>query len=409
MPFRHSARRARRVLDPLVEFLRIEAVGGAVLLAATITALALANSPLADAYQRLWQHQLTVGGLTWDLRHWVNDALMTIFFLVIGLEVKRELTIGRLRDPRRATLPILAALAGAAVPALVFLALNPSGPAARGWAIPMATDPAFAVGVLALLGSRIPAGAKAFLLALAVVDDIAAVTVIAIAYTSQLTLGWLALAALGVVAGGLLLRARVLPLAGWGLLGLLGLGVWWAAWRSGLHATIAGVALGFAVPARPIGGRSRLEVLEGRLHLVSAYLVVPLFALANAGVVLDAAGLSAAWGSRVAWGVAAGLLVGKLVGVVGVSAVAMRLGLGTLPEDMGGRHLWGLGALAGIGFTVALFVTDLAYSSIPEHRGGLGQDRHLGCFPGRRAPGRGRAVRGADLRGELARPTRLGG
>jgi Na+:H+ antiporter, NhaA family len=230
----------------------------------------------------------------------------------------------------------------------------------------MATDPAFAVGVLALLGSRIPAGAKAFLLALAVVDDIAAVTVIAVAYTSQLVLGWLALAALGVLAGGLLLHARVLPLWGWGLLGLLGVGVWWAAYRSGLHATIAGVALGFAVPARPIGGRSRLELLEGRLHLVSAYLVVPLFALANAGVVLDAAGLSAAWGSRVAWGVAAGLLVGKLAGVVGASLVAMRLGVGTLPEDMTGRHLWGLGALAGIGFTVALFVTDLAYSSVPE-------------------------------------------
>jgi Na+:H+ antiporter, NhaA family len=349
-----------------VEFLRIEAVGGAVLLAATITALVLANSPLAEAYQRLWQQELTVGGLTWDLRHWVNDALMTIFFLVIGLEVKRELTIGRLRDPRRATLPIVAALAGALVPALVFLAFNLSGPAARGWAIPMATDPAFAVGVLALLGSRVPAGAKAFLLALAVVDDIAAVTVIAIAYTSQLALGWLVVAAVGVLAGALLLRARVLPLAGWGLLGLLGLGVWWAAYRSGLHATIAGVALGFAVPARPVGGRSRLELLEGRLHLVSAYLVVPLFALANAGVVLDAAGLSAAWASRVAWGVAAGLLISKLAGVVGASALAIRLGLGTLPEDMTNRHLWGLGALAGIGFTVALFVTDLAYSSVPS-------------------------------------------
>jgi NhaA family Na+:H+ antiporter len=222
MPFRRGA---RRVLDPIVEFLRIEAVGGAVLLAATITALALANSPLADTYQRLWQQPLTVGGLRWDLRHWVNDALMTIFFLVIGLEVKRELTIGRLRDPRRATLPIVAALAGALVPALVFLAVNPSGPAARGWAIPMATDPAFAVGVLALLGSRVPVGAKAFLLALAVVDDIAAVTVIAIAYTSQLALGWLALAAVGVLAGALLLRAPVLPLWAWGLLGLLGVRV----------------------------------------------------------------------------------------------------------------------------------------------------------------------------------------
>jgi Na+:H+ antiporter, NhaA family len=220
--------------------------------------------------------------------------------------------------------------------------------------------------VLALLGSRVPAGAKAFLLALAVVDDIAAVTVIAFAYTSQLALGWLAVAAAGVLAGGLLLRAQVLPLWGWGLLGLLGVGVWWAAYRSGVHATIAGVALGFAVPARPVGGRSRLELLEGGLHLVSAYLVVPLFALVNVGVALNPDALSAAWGSRVAWGVAVGLLVGKLVGVVGASLVAMRLGVGRLPEDMSGRHLWGLGALAGIGFTVALFVTDLAYGSVPE-------------------------------------------
>src|SRR5215218_11511107 len=154
MPFRHSA---RRVLDPVVEFLRIEAVGGAVLLAATTTALALANSPLADSYQRLWQQELTVGGLTWDLRHWVNDALMTVFFLVIGLEVKRELTIGRLRDPPPGEPAHPCRPGRGAGPALVFLALNPSGPAARGWAIPMATDPAFAVGVLALLGSRVPA------------------------------------------------------------------------------------------------------------------------------------------------------------------------------------------------------------------------------------------------------------
>jgi Na+:H+ antiporter, NhaA family len=401
MPFRRSARQVRRVLDPVVEFLRIEAVGGAVLLAATITALVLANSPLADSYQRLWQHEVTVGGLTWDLRHWVNDALMTIFFLVIGLEVKRELTIGRLRDPRRARLPILAALAGAAVPALVFLAFNPSGPAARGWAIPMATDPAFAVGVLALLGSRIPAGAKAFLLALAVVDDIAAVTVIAVAYTSQLVLGWLALAALGVLAGGLLLHARVLPLWGWGLLGLLGVGVWWAAYRSGLHATIAGVALGFAVPARPIGGRSRLELLEGRLHLVSAYLVVPLFALANAGVVLDAAGLSAAWGSRVAWG-------------GGRRAAGRQAGRGGRRQP--GGHAAG-GGDAARGHDRAAPVgaggagRDRLHGGLvrdrpglqlgPRDRGGPGQARHPGRLPGCRAAGRGRAVPSASLRGEL--------
>jgi NhaA family Na+:H+ antiporter len=306
-----------------------------------------------------------VGGLTWDLRHWVNDGLMTVFFLVIGLEVKRELTVGRLRDPRRASLPILAAVAGALVPALVFLAFNPSGPEARGWAIPMATDPAFAVGVLALLGSGVPAGAKAFLLTLAVVDDILAVTVIAVAYADGLTPSWLAVAAVGVLAGTLLLRSDAHPMVRWGLLGLLGVGVWWAMYRSGVHATIAGVAFGFAVPARPIQGRSLLELLGGRLHLVSAYLVVPLFALANAGVALNAGSLSVAVDSRVAWGVAVGLLAGKLVGVVGASVAAMRLRLGTLPEDMSFRHLWGLGALAGIGFTVALFVTDLAFGAVP--------------------------------------------
>jgi NhaA family Na+:H+ antiporter len=364
-----SRRGARRVLDPVVEFLRIEAVGGAVLLGATIAALILANSPLAEAYQRLWQQPLSIGvggaRLTWELRQWVNDALMTIFFLVIGLEAKRELTTGRLRDPRRASLPILAALTGALVPALIFLAVNPSGPAARGWAIPMATDPAFAVGVLALLGPGVPAGARAFLLTLAVVDDIAAVTVIAVAYTGRLAPGWLAVAAVGVLAGALLLRSRAHPLLRWGLLGLLGVGVWLAVYRSGVHATIAGVALGFAVPARPINGRALLELLGRRLHLLSAYLVVPLFALANAGVALNAEGLAAAAGSTVAWGVAAGLVAGKLVGVAGASMAAMRLGLGALPQGMSGRHLWGLAALAGIGFTVALFVTDLAYGAVP--------------------------------------------
>jgi Na+:H+ antiporter, NhaA family len=357
-----STNTVRRLVDPVKDFLHTEAAGGLFLLAATVVALGWANSPLGAGYQSLWAWELTIGAgplaVTEDLKHWVNDGLMAVFFFVVGLEIKRELVVGELRDPRRASLPVLAALGGVVVPAGIFLALNAGGEGARGWGIPMATDIAFAVGVLAVLGSRIPAGAKVFLLTLAIMDDILAITVIAVFYTDQLAVGWLAVAAAGMVLVLLLRRLGVRAISAYVPIGVL---VWLATLESGVHATIAGVALGLATPARPVGGRPVLEQLQHRLHPLSSYLVIPLFALANAGVPLGGDALGQAARNPVAWGVALGLLAGKVLGVAGTSLVAVRLRLGLLPDGLTMRHVLGLAALAGIGFTVSLFIAELAY------------------------------------------------
>ncbi len=302
MTNRTAVRAVRRVVDPVREFLHAEATGGLVLLAATVVALGWANSPLADAYQGLWGRELTVGvgrlALTEDLKHWVNDGLMAVFFFVVGLEIKRELVAGELRDPRRAGLPVLAALGGVVVPAAIFLALN-LGDGARGWGIPMATDIAFAVGVLAVLGSRVPTGAKLFLLTLAIVDDILAITVIAVFYSDGVVAEWQVVALCGLAGIFTLQRLGVRAISAYVPLALV---VWLATFESGVHATIAGVALGLATPALPFRGRPVLEQLQRRLHPLSSYVIVPLFALANAGVPLGADALGRAAGSPVAWG-----------------------------------------------------------------------------------------------------------
>jgi Na+:H+ antiporter, NhaA family len=357
-----AADAVRRVVDPVKDFLHTEAAGGLFLLAATVVALGWANSPFAAGYEGLWGRELTIGAgplaVTEDLKHWVNDGLMALFFFVVGLEIKRELVVGELRDPRRASLPVLAAVGGVVVPAGIFLLLNAGGEGAGGWGIPMATDIAFAVGVLAVLGSRVPAGAKVFLLTLAIVDDILAITVIAVFYTSKLAVGWLAVAAGGMALVVVLRRLGVRAVSAYIPLGVL---VWLATLESGVHATIAGVALGLATPARPVQGRPVLEQLQHRLHPVTAFLVVPLFALANAGVPLGGDTLGRAITSSVAWGVALGLVAGKVLGVAAASLAAVRLRLGTLPDDLTMGHVLGLAALAGIGFTVSLFIAELAY------------------------------------------------
>jgi NhaA family Na+:H+ antiporter len=284
---------------------------------------------------------------------------MALFFFVVGLEIKRELAIGELRGARAAALPVLAALGGVVLPALVFLAVVDGGPAARGWGIPMATDIAFAVGLLAVLGSRIPAGVKVFLLSVAIVDDIIAVAVIAVAYTSTLAVGWLA-AAVGGVAVVVAMRA-----AGIGAVSAyvpVGVFIWYATLHSGVHATIAGVVLGLLTPAGLLKGRDVLHEVQRALHPFTAFAVVPLFALANAGVDLRGGVLADAAASRLAWAVMLGLLLGKVVGIGGATWLAVRLRLGTLPTGMPLQMVWGVAALAGIGFTVALFITELAYS-----------------------------------------------
>ena len=354
--------KARQVLDPLAEFLHEEAAGGIALIATAAGALIWANSPAGDSYFTLWEHTLKVGfgsvAITADLRHWVNDGLMVLFFFVVGLEIKRELVVGELRDRRAAALPAIAALGGVIAPALVFLAVTAGGTGAPGWAIPAATDIAFAVGVLALLGDRVSAGVKLFLLTIAIVDDIIAIAIIAAVYSDGVSLGWLAAAIATLGTAVVLRRLGVARIAAYVPVGIA---AWIAMHESGVHATIAGVALGLLTPARPVAGRQVLSILEHRLHPLSAFVVVPLFALANAGVDLGGGVLTEAATSRLAWAIALGLLVGKLLGIAGGTHLALRKGWGRLPDQVARRQVWGVAALGGIGFTVSLFIAQLAY------------------------------------------------
>ncbi len=354
---------AGRALSPVgSEFVSVEVLGGVLLLAATGVALFWAN--VAErSYADVWGHALTIGigpfTVSEDLGHWVNDGLMTVFFFVVGLEIKRELVAGDLRDRRTASLPVVAAVGGMVVPALFYLALNAGGPGQDAWAIPIATDIAFAIVVLAILGSRISPSLKLFLLTLAIVDDIGAVLVIAVFYSQGIGAGWL-LAALGVVAVVVVMQrlglrspfAYIVPAAV----------LWVCVFESGVHATIAGVVLGLLVPVQPVRGREVGAALERTLHPWSSLLVVPVFALANAGVHLDGAVLERALTSTIAWGIVVALVIGKPLGILLASTLALRLGIGRLPDGLSLAHVVGAGCVAGIGFTVSLFVADLSFS-----------------------------------------------
>ena len=352
----------RRIADPLADFLHDETAGGVALLIATVAALLWANLA-GDSYDSTWARHFDLGlggvALDLDLQHWVNDGLMAVFFFVVGLEIKRELVTGELRDRRAATLPVMAAAGGVAMPALIFLAVTAGTREASGWAIPAATDIAFAVGVLALLGDRVSSGVKLFLLTIAIVDDIAAIVIIAVFYSDSLSAAWLlaALAALAVVVA-----MRALKIASIAAYVPAALVVWVAVHESGMHATIAGVALGLLTPTGNFQGRPVLETLEHRIHPVSAFAIVPLFALANAGVQFGGGALADAAHSRLAWAIAAGLLLGKVLGIAGAAFLGLRLGWGTLPDGVRRGQVWGLAALGGIGFTVSLFIAQLAYA-----------------------------------------------
>jgi NhaA family Na+:H+ antiporter len=356
------------------DFVSLEAAGGIVLLLAAAAALIWVNTDPAG-YTSWWHHQLTIGpgelAITESLVHWVNDALMTVFFFVVGLEIKRELVVGELRDRHRAALPAVAALGGMIVPALLFVAINVGGNGIDGWAIPMATDIAFAMGVLALLGPRVPSSLKLFLLALAIVDDIGAIVVIALFYSRGLHGWWL----LGAVATVLLVVvmarldvdhpiAYVVP----------GIVLWWCLHEAGVEPTLAGVVLGLLTPATLRRGVPVLERLEHALHPLSTFVIVPIFALANAGVVLGSDAIDHALSSRVTIGIVVGLVVGKFVGIFGASAIAVRARIGTLPDGVGLRHIAGVAVLGGIGFTVSLFITDLAF------RGEVVDDAKIGVL-----------------------------
>lgn len=344
-------------------FASVEALGGIALLLAAVAALVWVNSPWTGAYDSLWSRELTIGvgelSISETLRGWVNDGLMVVFFFVVGLEIKRELVEGELNDPQKARLPILAAVGGMVAPALIFLAWNLGTSGSKGWGIPMATDLAFALGVLALLASRVPSGLKLFLLTLAIVDDIGAIIVIAVFYSEGIEPLWLGGAAATL---GFFYVMRRMGLRHPLLYVLPAVVLWVCTLESGVHATIAGVALGLVTPAGSFRDRRVLEQVERRLHLWTSFLIVPVFALANAGVSVGAEALRDAATSRITWGVVGGLVVGKLVGITAATVIGVRLGLGRLPEGITTRHIVGIGALAGIGFTVSLFVAELAFN-----------------------------------------------
>jgi NhaA family Na+:H+ antiporter len=398
---------AERIVRPFQDFAQKQSSGGILLIAAAVIALAWANSPWAESYAALWHTKLTIGvgdfSISKDLTHWINDGLMAIFFLVVGLEIKRELLVGELSSVRGAALPVAAALGGAVVPALIYLALNAGTEGAAGWGIPMATDIAFALGVLALLGGRAPVGLKVFLTALAIVDDIVAVLVIALFYTSDVSWGALAIGGLffaALVAANLLGVGRTLVYA------VLGVGLWSCFLLSGIHATVAGVLLALTVPASSfinpgaflergryildrfeeagekgenvLSNEERqaalhalnhatyrleppLHELEHALHPWVAFAVVPLFALANAGVPLGGT-IAGALTNPVVLGIVLGLVIGKQLGVTLFAWLAVKSGAAELPAGIGWRHVYGASWLAGIGFTMSLFITDLAFS-----------------------------------------------
>ena len=389
-------------------FVHSEVTGSILLLACTITALIWANSPWAGTYNDLLHTYIGVGWgdsvFKLSLHHWINDGLMVIFFFVVGLEVKRELVVGELSSFDKASLPVAAALGGMVVPALFFVFLNYGGEAARGWGIPMATDIAFALGVLAIFGKRVPLGLKVFLTALAIADDLGAVAVIALYYTEQINIAAFAVAAVFLVVLYPVVRLRVKRR---GIVLILMVAVWLAVFASGVHATIAGILLAMVIPVRPRANPKRfvsdaeevleklklrqessscvvtdreqlyaLEfvhtgagnalpaglMLEHALHPVQVWFILPLFALFNAGVVLNLETLSAG-PVTVMLGIVLGLVLGKQIGVMGFSWLAVRTGHAELPPGVTWKQMWAASCLAGVGFTMSLFISGLAFKN----------------------------------------------
>jgi len=389
---------ARIVELPIQKFIHTQGVSSAFLLVAAVAALVWANSPWSASYYHAWHIELTLSGLRLPIHAWINDAMMALFFFLVGMEIKQEIVRGELQDLRRAALPICGGLGGMIVPALMYAAINHGGAGAHGWGVPMATDIAFSLGVLTLV-KGVPPELKIFLLSLAIADDIGAIAVIAVFYSTTLHLEYLLIAGLILVV---ILMCRKLGIGRQILYAVLGFGFWLAILRSGIHATIAGVILGFLMPvnagvsldtfselgkemigefreANATNDRARANRVLGAmeyllqqteapadrvtraLHDWIAFLVLPLFALSNAGVTFSLSTLGSMLRSPVAWGVLVGLLVGKPLGVFGVSWIAVKLNLARLPNSVSWSQIAGVGVLAGIGFTVSLFISALAF------------------------------------------------
>ncbi len=370
------------VTKSVKDFFQFKASAGLLLFLATVLAMLAQNSPLGYYYDALLQVpvEIRVGGFYIDkpLLLWINDGLMAIFFFTIGLEIKREFLGGELSDPARVVLPVVAAVGGMSVPAIIYSAINWGDPVAiRGWAIPSATDIAFALGVLALLGTRAPKSLKIFLMTLAIIDDLGAILIIAVFYTSNLSLLSLAVAAAAVLALLVLNRRGVIGIAPYLLMTLV---LWTAVLKSGVHATLAGVIAAFFIPYRaPPGDKlTQLERLEQDLHPVVVFAILPLFAFANTGISFENITLQS-FLHPVSLGIALALFFGNQVGVVGFSWITVRLGFARLPQGAGWMHIWGVSMLCGIGFTMSLFIGSLAFEQGgPE----LGVDDRLGILAG---------------------------
>jgi len=361
---------ARRI-SPLRDFLQRESSSGILLMVAAVLGMIVANSPISSTYFELLaiDFKVDIPGIYLEMTilKVINYGLMTIFFLVVGLEIKREITSGHLSKLRQAAAPFFAALGGMAIPALIYLAIA-GDVAPEGWAIPVATDIALAVGLLSLMGSRVTQGLKAFLLALAVIDDIGAILIIALVYSTGVVFSWIAGAALAVIAVLFLQRLNVMNLIAYIFVGII---LWYSLYRAGLHPTLAGVIMGILTPATAVieGGWSDeedgvvtiVERLEAKFHNLSVLFVVPIFAFANSGVSLKADAISDVFNSPIAWGIILGLVLGKPIGIFFASKVAVRASVAELPEGGNGLKLIATGSTAGIGFTVAIFIAKLAF------------------------------------------------
>lgn len=361
-----NSKKTNKVTEAWREFLRLESAGGLILVSAAILALILANSPLADFYTQFLDMKLTVMiegfGVSKPLILWVNDGLMAVFFLLVGLELKREVVDGQLSSPEQIALPALAAIGGLIVPAAIYWLINRNNPMGmNGWAVPTATDIAFALAILTLLGSRVPASLKIFLTTIAIFDDLAAIVIIALFYSGDLSTVSLGLAGIGVAVLFALNRLGVKSLAAYLIVGIF---IWLFVLKSGVHATLAGIAVAAFIPVKGDDDHSPSRHLEHILHPWVAYAVLPIFAFANAGLPMAGLSMDAVFGT-VSLGIVAGLFIGKQIGVFGMTALVIGLGFAKKPEGSSWAMLYGVALLCGVGFTMSLFIGSLAF----EHGG----------------------------------------
>jgi NhaA family Na+:H+ antiporter len=355
----------RKILNPFIYFFKNEASSGIILVAFAVIAIIIANSSFAGSYENILHTYITVGykdfSLSMSVLHWINDGLMAIFFLVVGMEIKREIKFGELKSLKKTILPVSAAIGGMIVPAILYALFNYKEATITGWGIPMATDIAFALGILSLVGRKAPKGIIVFLTALAIVDDLGAIIVIAVFYTSQIS--WLALIFAAIILG-VLIMANKFNVKSTSVYIILGIVLWICVLKSGIHATIAGVLLGMVLPAGKNVHDFEVSILHKLEHILtpwSSFVIMPIFALANSGIAINIDSLSTGIFEPVSLGIIFGLFAGKQIGIFGASYILVKLKVASLPHQVTKRHLYGASVLGGIGFTMSLFVSSLSF------------------------------------------------